>query len=354
MLKLLHPILRLSRSLVSLFFLLTSTIVATLLRFSKGKHLTLFGFYGASNAAPHRNIGDNAILLSMLTHMEEIELPKLIFVMNKEGKYNFYGEEFEITARGWARLWNWLPIIARTRVFVMGGGGMLQDYLGDGGTTSFLMSVNLLFRLAGRKIMWYSSGIGPLASRKAQYCTLIAAKSATIITVRDRQSMNELMRIGVAEHKITATSDPVFRFVDNDAPKIQVAAKSAARIGISILPFYRVSGRSTAKDQHVISVYRQFILEILDRGYEVALLAFDNQQDLQMIGDLASGGIDERVEVVGVGATPAEMLSYYRSLDMMLGMRFHSLIFGLLAEVPTGIVIYHPKVKKIRARKIRM
>lgn len=40
-----------------------------------------------------------------------------------------------------------------------------------------------------------------------------------------------------------------------------------------------------------------------------------------------------------------KMLEQYADFDYVIGMRFHSAVFGCVTGVPTGAVIYHPKVR---------
>ncbi|MFB0516538.1 MAG: polysaccharide pyruvyl transferase family protein [Candidatus Neomarinimicrobiota bacterium] len=328
-------------------YVIHGIITALWLRRTSGGHLTLYGFYGASDDSPIRNIGDNAILISMLEHMRSIDMPKLIFVFDKEGKYSIYGEEYQIRAYRWRRLREWLPIIARTQVFVMGGGGMLQDYTGSGGTTSYLCALNLLFRLAGRKVMWYSSGIGPLVSRKARLCTAWAARAATMITVRDSHSKEILEGLGVPAEKVVTTTDPTFGLDLSEGNSGASRAKEIKKVGLSVLPFYRVSGIDPTGDRRLIKEYRMFIRYLGDRKVKVVFLAFENSQDRQICEDILAGDQLQNVSVAGIGATTQGLLRAYRSCDAVVGMRYHSLIFGLVAGVPTGAVIYHPKVRAL-------
>ncbi|UCD37060.1 MAG: polysaccharide pyruvyl transferase family protein [Fidelibacterota bacterium] len=339
--------LRLIRWCRALVYLAISLTGACWLRRTRGDHLALYGYYGAADDSPIRNIGDNAILISMLEQMQSIDIPKLIFVFDKEGKYATYGEEYQIHAPGWRRLMVWLPIIARTRVFIMGGGGMLQDYTGGGGTTSFLCALNLLFRLAGRKIMWYSSGIGPLASRKARQCTGWAARAATMITVRDSRSRELLEELGVPACKVVATTDPTFGLLPPVKNTIPTKEEIIRRVGLSVLPFYRVSGIDPTGDRRIVEEYRKFIRYLANRNIQVTLVAFDNSQDRQICENILTGNHVQNVNIAGIGTSPQDMLRVYQNCDAVLAMRLHSLIFGLIAGVPTGAVIYHPKVRAL-------
>ncbi|MHC4640593.1 MAG: polysaccharide pyruvyl transferase family protein [Planctomycetota bacterium] len=320
---------------------------AFMLRRKKGDCITLYGYYGASDKSPMRNLGDNAILLSMLHSISTIDSHKLIYVFDKEGRYSSFGEEYHIGNKGKGSLRKWLPIISRTRVFVMGGGGLQQAYHGIG-TTLFFLRLNLFFWLAGRKIMWYSVGVGPLSTRLSRLFTLIAAKLAHIITVRDEQSKKLLVKIGIPGRKIHITADPAFALKTLERHPRRTKNHKSIEIGLSIIPFYEASGANVQRDTKTIKEYRLFIQELVSRGVSVSLLAFENTQDKAIFYDILKG-IDSshNVKVLGLGISVNEMLKHYARLDYVIGMRFHSLVLGCITGIPTGAVIYHPKVRAL-------
>jgi len=321
--------------------------LALFLWMRKGDCITLFGYYGMSDTSPRRNLGDNAILTAMLRCFSSIDTRKLIYVFDKVGKYSSFGEEYYINCEGKTNLIKWLPIISKTDVFVMGGGGLQQAYSSIG-TTLFFLSLNLLFWVAGRKIMWYSVGIGPLSTRLSMIFTAIAAKMADTITVRDNLSKELLIRIGVNEKKIYTTADPVFALGASQLPRIKGKNDKPITIGLSLIPFYKVSGLSTQKDKKTVEVYRDFIQVLVSRRFSVSLMTFTNTEDKTIFDEILKGtNWGGNLKIVGMGASVTEMLEQYTGLDYMVAMRFHSAVLGCVSGIPTGAVIYHPKVRAL-------
>lgn len=329
------------RLLLAAWYIVWTGLRALGLRRRRGEHITLYGYYGAPDDSPVRNVGDTAILKSMLEAFADIPQPKLIYQLEAHGAYRRYGEEYEISRRGWCSLADWLPVIARTDVFVMGGGGLHQDFVGDGGTTVSLLLINLLFWLAGRKIMWYSVGVGPLKSARSRRFTAWAARMARVITLRDEDSRQLLLTIGVPPERVRTTADPVFALSAPPSSDDYVPPT----IGLSMLPFYRVSGQGANRDEHTIREYRTFIAGLLARGYGVALLLFENTQDREIAERILDDERLDGVQLLGAGASVREMAEAYRRLHCVIGMRFHSLVMSCVTEVPAGGVIYHPKVR---------
>ena len=321
------------------------------LRKIKGNFLTLYGFYGASDFSPVRNIGDNAILIAMLESLSQFQIPKLILLIDSEGKFSKYGIERKLHFGGLTNLRQWYDIIEKTEIFVLGGGGLFQDYTGEGGTTFYLFMICLMFRIAGRKIMWYSCGIGPLNSYKSKILTSFAAKISDIISVRDIRSKHLLNNLKITDKKVVLSSDPVFGLDISKLIKKEKKIISGRKlIGLSILPFYEASGISEKRDNHIIFEYKKFIKFLLKKNFDIILLAFENTQDIQIFNEILQGFNGEenkKVQIYGRNCTVNELLTYCSSLDYFIGMRYHSIIFCYLCNIPSGAIIYHPKVRSL-------
>ncbi len=316
---------------------------ACLLRRESGDSVTLYGFYGASDKASDRNIGDNAILRSMLEALDGIAVDKLIGVIDCEGTYDRFGTEF-CARPGITDLSTWLPIIKKTKLFLLGGGGLFQDYGKSKWVPFSLFLLSFLFWVAGRKIMWYSIGVGPLVTKAGRIFTRLAAQLADGITVRDSESKQLLTDIGVKEASVYVTADPAvamrFRPKENSSRKGKI-------VGLSLSPFYETVFDDEKKNTDLRVVFVDFIQFLLDAGYAVRLFAFRSGPDIQLYEQIVADVNNPGVKIVERSFNEEEILKEYTDLDYFVGMRFHSIIFSMLASVPVGIIIYHPKVRSL-------
>lgn len=319
------------------------------LRRTPGTCLTLYGSYGAADHSPRRNLGDSAILQAMGEQIAPLGIPCLVSTIEPMAAGHLpWARTFTIGADHQRSLQEWLPIVAQSRALILGGGGLWQDYSGRGGTAIRLARVSLLFHLAGRPIFWYAIGVGPLASRLSRWLTRWGAAMADVITTRDEDSAILLRALGTPASKVHATADPVFALhPPADTPATPAPAARPMRIGLSILPFHSVTSRNSRRDDELLDLYRTFIRRIRARGFHVIMLAFDNGQDGPFIQRLIAGFPQDGIEVAGIDASIPDMLRTYRTLDALIGMRFHSIVLGAVCGVPTGVVIYHPKVRAL-------
>ena len=322
---------------------------AAMLRTKRGCAITLFSLAAADTSAS-RNLGDNAILLAMLQVLGHVPRDIEIGLRDCTGTYARYGNEFNRPV-GVRTFIGCLSAIRKTEVFVVGGGGLFQDYgrFREIPVVHFL--VILLFRIAGCRIMWYSVGVGPLETWLGRLFTRLAANISHVVTVRDTGSRDLLVRIGVNKSDVHVTADPV---VALSVPASDVTlASRRPQLGISVFPFYSVVEGNDVKSDELFTIYTHFVDHVLAAGYSVRLLPFHNAQDLPFCQRIAtevrgfsrSDYVD--IEVVGCGLSCEEIMARYRELDYVIGMRFHSIVFGILASFPCGAVVYHPKVRSI-------
>jgi len=323
-------------------------ILACLLRIKRSDQICLYGFYGADNNAPIRNHGDNAILEAVLSYARSVGKPLLLCLLDDNLSYKKYGNVIRISVnRKWTFL-QWIKVIKQSDMLIFGGGGLFQDYRGDGGTAKCLWALNFLFWVAGRKIFWWSIGIGPLASEESKKYTRMASRCADVITVRDDDSKKMLISLGVNGDRITTTADAVYglNFVQRDmvVPNNDNKLKT---IGISLLPLKNLVGFEADSEAYIFDEYTKFINRLLNDNYKIILVAMTNQQDIDAFNQILPVIKDNRVEIRGFNESLVELCKVISDLDIVIGMRYHSYVLSILSDVPVGGVVYHPKVKSL-------
>lgn len=75
------------RLLLAAWHIAWTALRAIGLRRRRGEHVTLYGYYGAPDDSPVRNVGDTAILKSMLEAFADLPQPKLIYQLEAHGAY---------------------------------------------------------------------------------------------------------------------------------------------------------------------------------------------------------------------------------------------------------------------------
>ena len=307
--------------------------------------ITICGYYGFDN------LGDEAILEAIVARLHELGFKDHIIVLsnNPQETSNRYGVKA-------IDRWNLSAItsaIFKTRLFISGGGGLFQD------TTSinsvvYYGAMIALAKLAGAKICVYGQGLGPLRSPVSQMITRSSMNMASLLTVRDEDSKKMLADWHIPA---TKTADPVWNLpptklseqIQQTWKKALAGKRSDLLIGLSLRALSSSDTTSGLDDQdlqNLVTCLKQ--AHGKEKDSTIVLLPLQAEQDkpiLQKFEQMwqADGGncvwapLDQ-------SAKPSEWLSFIGTLDLVIGMRLHSLIMALKNNVPTFGLAYDPKV----------
>jgi len=204
------------------------------------KTIFVVGHYGFGN------IGDEAILCSMLSHLRELHPALEVTVAS--GAPAKTALAVGVHTVPWSDARAVFESVAEADLVIIGGGGIFHDYMGlslDGFLTdnhwgvSFFAGPAMMAMLCSKPLMLYSVGIGPLFSDHAKTLTRLACDAAVAITVRDTASKNVLESIGVAPERIEVTTDPAFAFPSTSpiAAEGPATLRPSPRVAVVLRPW---------------------------------------------------------------------------------------------------------------------
>ena len=156
-------------------------------------NILISGYYGFNNA------GDEALLTAILASLYAIEPEADITVIS--------GNPSETTTKHRVKsLFRFdagkiLSALGRADLLISGGGSLLQDVTSKR-SLAYYLSIIALAKLRGKKVMLFAQGIGPIRSGFMRFLTRVICRQADVITVRDRESAEELVRLGLQREKI--------------------------------------------------------------------------------------------------------------------------------------------------------
>ena len=202
-------------------------------------------------------------------------------------------------------------------------------------------------RLRGCKVMCYAHGFGPLKLTKSRKLAKFVMNQVQMITFRDEKSKLTASGFGVNKPPVHVTADPVFAL--SPAPDKTLRPymdklefhPSIKKVGISVRPW--PCGINYV--EVVATVADRIINEL---GAQVYLFPFQHSQDMRTCRDLLKKMKIQRGVTLVEDEMPVTVLTGLMSkMDMIVGMRLHSLIFAASAGVPAVGISYDPKVSSI-------
>ncbi|HAU31250.1 MAG: Polysaccharide pyruvyl transferase [Desulfotomaculum sp. 46_80] len=303
--------------------------------------LVISGYYGFDNA------GDEAILLSLITAFRAIcpEVQLTVLSNNPSNTAGLYNVQ---------ALNRWQPgevyrALKEADMLISGGGSLLQDVTGLKSLVYYLGVVWLALKLK-KPVGFYGQGVGPVTSGIGRRLMKSIADRVDLITVRDEQSASDLLEMGITSPPVYVTADPVFvlkkeyfrseqesKFPEN-LRQINQRGKGQPAVGISI----REWPLFNEKDQLVVAKLAD---KLSNSGWRVIFLPFHYPTDLAACRRVEQL-MKTSAQIIDKVVTAREAGSIICSLDLLIGMRLHSLILAAVTGTPFIGISYDPKIKR--------
>ncbi len=300
----------------------------------------LSGYYGFDN------IGDEAILMSLVAGLKSLDKRIVITALSATPEHT--ADRYNIKSINRNNILSIFKEIKECDCFLSGGGSLLQDVTGWKSIPYYLGQL-LIAQLMGKKSIIYAQGIGPVKGKYYRWLIKIILKKTNYISVRDKESKELLINWGINPEKIKLSVDPVFILrnltgdYNNSNKELILPKGQKPLIGVSVRPWM-----DNKYIDNLAQSLSKFTMEI---DANVVIIPFHINQDQEISKKLREKVISRWSEgdykadiVLSEAETPIQVLSQYKELDFLLGVRLHSLIFSVLSNVPFVAIEYDPKI----------
>lgn len=284
--------------------------------------VVICGAYGMENA------GDDAVLTAICRDLRRLEQDIPITVLARNPKIT--ARRFGVKSVHPLNLPGWLFAMGGAKLFISGGGSLLQDVTSRRSLWYYLSTIYLA-KKAGCAVQLYGCGIGPLTREKSKSLTArVLNTCADAITLRDEDSMETLSELGVTEPRILLAADPALRL---DPP----AGDRERKFALVVRPwpdFWSHVPDFAAAARHVWETYR----------LPTVLICFAPEDKI------AARSLEDALREQGVPCAISYNVRSTGQMSLVLSMRLHGLIFALQNAAPAAGVSYDPKVTAFCAR----
>lgn len=291
--------------------------------------LVLSGYYGFNN------LGDEAVLGATVDALRARCPGVEIAVLSADPRATAGAYDVEGIPR--ANLWDLSRVLQRCDLCLSGGGSLFQDVTSWRSPWYYLGILALAQRLRRRTAL-YAQGIGPLRGRTVRSAARRVLNAVDLVTLRDPESLTVLAELGVDRPPVALAADPALLLTPEwSAP---VAAEHA-RWGDGVPFGLAVRAWDSAPWLRALAAAARTIAE--RRGVRWICLPMHPPGDLAVAARLAEE-IGGAATVVRLPLRPREMLALFGRLALLVGMRFHALVFAAIQGVPLIPLAYDPKV----------
>ena len=249
------------------------------------------------------------------------------------------------------RLRSILDVYDDADLVVAVGGGYLRGRAGLVSTyeLALLLHALLICSLKGKPVVLHTQSVGPFANQVQTRMAAFVLRRMDLVLAREDITVDLLAGLGVVDN-VERAVDAAFAFL----PESRVDLR--AELGIEI-------------DRPLVGfTVRRWLAEADQARYELAMAGLADHviarhgADVIFIPQVTSEhhGDDDRVTSRAVAGLMSErpivlsqrydhrqVKALYGALDLLVGTRFHSVIFALTAGVPALAIEYEPKTRGI-------
>jgi len=292
------------------------------------------GYYGFGNS------GDDAILLAIIENLRKIKKDIRIVVLSKNPKdtASIYG----VDSIDRFNLFKVIGTMKKTRLFLNGGGNLIQDVTSTRSLVYYLTTIYLA-KLMGLKVMLYANGIGPVGKSTNRYFTSKIIDKVDIITLREEASGLELKSLGVKKPEIRVTADPALGLEPAGSEETEkLLQKEGIPADTPLIGFSVRKWSGYEAYSRILAQAADYIEETYNAKSVFIPLHFPS--DLAAAEDIASKMKHAPFILRNIYETD-KILGIMKKMDLVLGMRLHALIYSVSLSVPVIGLIYDPKVQ---------
>lgn len=296
----------------------------------------LCGAYGMGNA------GDEAILHAILARLRTAAPEEPVTVLSKnpaetqkmhgvQAVHMFHPHRFFLLAR-------------RTRLYISGGGTLLQDITSSRSLYFYLLTI-WLARALGNQVILYGSGVGPIRRPMGRkWAAYVLKNCVDSVTLRDSLSLKELEGLGLSPGSARLTADPALAVEREDAATVDRAMVQAGMepegryLGFALRPWEGFAEKAPQFAALADYAWEKY-------GLKPVFLPIVPAQDLPA-ARLAAGNIQKAPcrFVERLDASPRQAANLFSRMEAVVSIRLHGLIFAAAQGVPAVGVAYDQKV----------
>ncbi len=300
-------------------------------------NLLIAGYHGFGNC------GDEAILQAMTTNIRAMADDVQITALSN--KPDFTKTEYGINSVQRFRIFDVLSAIRHCDIMLSGGGTLLQN----GTSTRSLIYYLAIIRTAkffGKKVMLYANGIGPVTGKLNRKLVKMVVNKVDAITLREKLSEADLIKIGVKNPNMEVTADPAFNLesISNEAAVKLFESENIPldkqTVGVSV----RSWQKAAHGEEDYITALAKSCDDIAAAGKNIVFLPMEYPRDIN-ISERVRAKMNEDSYIFKKRYTPSQILGIAGIFDVMVSMRLHTLIFSAVKNVPMVGIIYDPKVE---------
>lgn len=295
--------------------------------------IAILGYYG------YRNSGDDAILKSFVDHLQIHRRGLSTVVLSNDPSET--RTVYRVQAIHRFNLFRIPALLSRTRVFIAGGGTLIQDDTSNRSLWYYLYILHLALK-KGAHVVLLANGLGPLTGKMNRKVASSILNRLDAITLRDPNAYEELKSLGVTLPVTKIAADPALALSSCDT---KVGAEILKSCGIPLEEkLFALCLRKWKKVKHSEKILASFADQIVTDFHAVPVFVpMQHPEDVRYARKVLRN-MKQKGYILSNRYTVNETLSILANTSLVIGMRLHSLIYAMTLGVPMVGLAYEPKI----------
>lgn len=298
------------------------------------KRIVVCGSYGRGNA------GDDAILKAVVRGIYEVEPSAEVCVMSKNPKQT--SVRYNVRSIYTFNIFKMFCEMRKACLYINGGGSLIQDSTSSRSLYFYLFTL-FVAKLSACDVMMYGCGIGPVRRNgNRRLAAKVIEKNVDCITLRDPDSYDELMRMGVRKPKMFLAADPTLEI--SAAPENEIRKVFRAE-GLEGSENYLCLAIRNWKniDEKIEQIAESARYAAERYGLKIALIPMERAKDITIAERIKTLLPQDAIIIQGEYDVHT-VIGILSKMRIIMAMRLHALVFGAGQGVATIGIAYDHKV----------
>lgn len=303
------------------------------LKDGKVHDIVILGYYG------YRNSGDDAILKSFIDHLQSQHKGLSTVVMSNDPSET--RSLYRVQSVHRFNLFQIPALLAGTRLFIAGGGTLIQDDTSSRSLWYYLYMLHLAVK-KGAHVVLLANGLGPLTKKKNRKAASKILNRLDAITLRDPNAFEELKSLEVTKPVTKVAADPALALNASD-PKAgeEILRKEGIPSGEKLFALCLRRWKKVRNSEKILAAFADRI--VTDFHAVPVFIAMQHPEDVRYARRVVNN-MTQKGYMLTRRYTVDETLSILGNVSMVIGMRLHSLIYALNLGIPMVGLAYEPKI----------
>ncbi len=285
----------------------------------------IFGYYGKDN------IGDDAMLQVIAKQLKKLHVKTIALSYNSAKTKKEFGIKAISHKADLSKI--------KYDFFVLGGGTQIQDYRLKGFEN--LVKFFLKAKKPGVKTCLLSIGSTKLKTIKGKALAKKLCENSDLIIMRDNESREQLRKAGIKK-QIHVSADLTF----TESKKPDKRKRNA--ILFCPIPFYEIFELRPKKDKQLAEKIAKAIdLVAKETGARIEIFPFFKKYDTIFCKKILSSVKSKKVKLLKYKPLGMKLAKTFEKFDLVVGMRFHSLVFSAVIGKPFVAVDFTAKTRNL-------